>query len=209
MKRRASKEDSMLSLHTSWGTLEVCAREGRVRACRLPVLAALPRKPFSCGAARVRALSPRDQDVLNSAEQFLRACFQGAQVQPPPVALPEGSSFVRRVWRALQGIPRGQTRTYGALALALHQPRAARAVGRACGANPLPLFIPCHRVVSAGGALGGFSSGWPWKLLLLEREGALGSGELAHPAGPFRRRAPKPDEKGMQKTLTLTGRRTA
>jgi O-6-methylguanine DNA methyltransferase len=77
-----------------------------------------------------------------------------------------------RVLAALQAIPRGATQTYGAIAGQLGTPRAARAVGAACGANPLPLFIPCHRVVAAHGALGGFSAGRAWKKFLLAKEPA-------------------------------------
>lgn len=67
---------------------------------------------------------------------------------------PVGTAFHRRVWQAIAAIPAGAVRTYGAIARELGVD--ARAVGRACGANPIPLFVPCHRVVGAGGALGGF-----------------------------------------------------
>ncbi len=76
--------------------------------------------------------------------------------------VPHGTPFQLRVWRALLQIPPGQPTTYGALAKALGT--APRAVGQACGANPLPIIIPCHRVLAANGALGGFmhaSSGAP------------------------------------------------
>lgn len=68
---------------------------------------------------------------------------------------PAGTAFQRRVWEQIAGIPNHQTRTYGELAKALHN--APRAVGQACGANPFPLVIPCHRVVASGGGLGGFA----------------------------------------------------
>ncbi len=67
---------------------------------------------------------------------------------------PGGTPFRNRVWQALRRIPAGQTRSYGELAQALHS--APRAVGQACGANPLPIVIPCHRVVAKDGGLGGF-----------------------------------------------------
>lgn len=89
-----------------------------------------------------------------------------------PVKIPEGTEFQRAVWREMKKIPRGQTRTYGEVAAAIGRPQAVRAVGTACGANPLPVFIPCHRVVAKNG-LGGFGSGLPWKILLLQMEGAL------------------------------------
>jgi O-6-methylguanine DNA methyltransferase len=88
----------------------------------------------------------------------------------PRFGTSEGTDFQRAVWSALQNIPRGQTRTYGEIAKAIGRPKAVRAVGSACGANPLPLFIPCHRVIATG-SLGGFGAGLAWKKLLLKLEG--------------------------------------
>lgn len=68
---------------------------------------------------------------------------------------PAGTAFQRRVWEQISAIPSHQTRTYGELAKALHN--APRAVGQACGANPFPLAVPCHRVIATGGGLGGFA----------------------------------------------------
>ena len=68
---------------------------------------------------------------------------------------PSGTNFQRRVWEQIAAIPNHQTRTYGELAKALHN--APRAVGQACGANPFPLVVPCHRVIASGGGLGGFA----------------------------------------------------
>lgn len=68
---------------------------------------------------------------------------------------PSGTAFQRRVWEQIAAIPNHQTRTYGEVAKALHN--APRAVGQACGANPFPLVVPCHRVVATGGGLGGFA----------------------------------------------------
>lgn len=87
-----------------------------------------------------------------------------------PVA-PQGTRFQGRVWAALQTIAFGETISYGELARVVGQPGAARAVGSANGKNPIPIVIPCHRVVRAGGQLGGFSCGLEFKeqLLALER----------------------------------------
>jgi methylated-DNA-[protein]-cysteine S-methyltransferase len=82
-----------------------------------------------------------------------------------------GTPFQRAVWRLLQTIPRGQTRSYGWVARQLGRPGAARAVGAACGANPVPILVPCHRVVAGNGTLGGFRSGLSWKRRLLALEG--------------------------------------
>jgi len=83
-----------------------------------------------------------------------------------------GTDFQRSVWREISEIPHGEVRTYGELAKSIGHPHAVRATGSACGANPVPLFIPCHRVVSAHG-LGGFAPGLPWKQLLLHLEGVI------------------------------------
>ncbi|MEI6656137.1 MAG: methylated-DNA--[protein]-cysteine S-methyltransferase [Verrucomicrobiota bacterium] len=95
--------------------------------------------------------------------------------QLPPLDLSSGTAFQQNVWRALQKIPTGQTRSYGEIAAELGRPTAARAVGGACGANPIPLLVPCHRVLAAGGKLGGFSDGLEWKRRLLKLEGLLPS----------------------------------
>lgn len=78
--------------------------------------------------------------------------------------------FFSRAWRALYEIPFGEVRTYGQLAAAAGSPAAVRAAGQACGANPIVLFIPCHRVVASNGP-GGFGAGLEWKRRLLELEG--------------------------------------
>jgi O-6-methylguanine DNA methyltransferase len=89
----------------------------------------------------------------------------------PPLDLSEGTDFQRRTWEELTWTPLGETRSYGEIGRALRKPKASRAVGAACGANPVPLLIPCHRVLAANGKLGGFSGGLEWKRKLLEREG--------------------------------------
>jgi O-6-methylguanine DNA methyltransferase len=89
----------------------------------------------------------------------------------PPLDLSGGTPFQQGVWCALQKISHGKTRSYGEIARRIGKPKAVRAVGGACGANPIPIFIPCHRVLAANGKLGGFSGGLNWKRKLLAREG--------------------------------------
>jgi O-6-methylguanine DNA methyltransferase len=123
------------------------------------------------GATTVPAASPvtRWHELTTRA---VRKALQGrATVASPPMDLSGGTAFQRRVWAALRAIPPGKTETYARLAASLKKPKAARAVGGACGANPVPLLIPCHRVVAAHGGLGGFSGGLHWKRKLLGREG--------------------------------------
>lgn len=88
-----------------------------------------------------------------------------------PFVLPGGESFQARAQRALLDIPRGEAWTYGQLAAHLGNPKAARAVGTACATNQLPILLPCHRVVRAGGQLGNYLGGIPFKQALLQVEG--------------------------------------
>jgi methylated-DNA-[protein]-cysteine S-methyltransferase len=88
-----------------------------------------------------------------------------------------GSPFQNAVWAAIEQIPFGEVATYGDIAKRIERPSATRAVGTACGANPLPLLRPCHRVVSAQG-LGGFSGGLPLKEALLALEAAPQAGSF-------------------------------
>ncbi len=104
---------------------------------------------------------------------FLLSTLQGAPNDFPRNSplIQRGSPFQHRVWRALCGIPFATTRTYGEIARELGNPHLARAVGQACNRNPLPLIIPCHRVVSSTG-LGGFAGGGKVKKTLLDYEQA-------------------------------------
>ena len=112
--------------------------------------------------------------LISKWRQLTRRAIERAASGKPHGPLPpldlHGSEFQQLVWAALRQIPAGQVRTYGAIASAIGRPRATRAVGNACGANPIPLLIPCHRVV-AGHGLGGFSGPPEWKTRLLDREG--------------------------------------
>ncbi len=150
-----------MEIETTWGTIAVELVDGRVSGCTLPFLSAPPGKPFAivnCG-----------DDPVSS---FVAAVFSGTGTKCPALAELNGTAFQRQVWQAIAGIPFGQTKTYGELAKDIGRPKAVRAVGSACGKNPLPLFIPCHRVVGSKGGLGGFSAGLPWKIFLLEAEHA-------------------------------------
>ncbi len=89
---------------------------------------------------------------------------------------PRGTAFQCAVWRALLEIPYGETRSYADVALAVGRPNAVRAVGAANGANPLALVVPCHRVIAAGGSLGGYGGGLELKARLLAMERSLSPG---------------------------------
>ena len=109
--------------------------------------------------------------ALAEAKRQLAAYFGGElRAFTLPLA-PRGSEFQRKVWAALGEIPFGATSTYGALACRLGMPNHARAVGHANGRNPLSVFVPCHRVVGASGALTGYAGGIERKRWLLNHEG--------------------------------------
>lgn len=108
--------------------------------------------------------------LVDEAFTQLNAWFAGRLWEfSLPLAQP-GSDFARRAREAMLAIPYGETASYGELAAAIGSPGAARAVGMACGRNPLPIIVPCHRVVAAGGRIGGYSGGTELKRWLLEFE---------------------------------------
>jgi len=94
----------------------------------------------------------------------------------PPLDLSCGTEFQLSVWTSLLKIKLGRTLSYGEIAKSIKKPKAVRAVGGACGANPIPLLVPCHRVLAANGKIGGFSGGLGWKQKLLASEGVSVAG---------------------------------
>ena len=110
--------------------------------------------------------------VLKKALIQLREYFEGERRSfQVPLDL-RGTAFQLRVWRELAKIPYGFTASYGEIARQVHNARAGQAVGRAVGANPVPIIVPCHRTIGHDGALVGFGGGLPTKEQLLELEGA-------------------------------------
>ena len=109
--------------------------------------------------------------VITEAARAIRSYLGGGPHPDVDVVIPE-RGFSARVWRQIARIPYGEVRSYGRIARALRKPQAARAVGQACGRNPVPLVIPCHRVIASNGSLGGFSAGLDVKEKLLRLEGA-------------------------------------
>lgn len=109
--------------------------------------------------------------VLAGLFNDLKRYFMGEPVEFVTPIDPGGSPFNRGVWEALRKIPRGEIVSYADVARRVGSPGAARAVGGACGANPIPIIIPCHRVVRSCGSLGGYSGGLDIKVYLLEIEG--------------------------------------
>jgi O-6-methylguanine DNA methyltransferase len=123
--------------------------------------------------------------LLDAAALQVEDYMAGRQVEfDLPIQL-TGTPFQVNVWQALSRIPFGETRTYGDVAGMIDKPSAMRAVGQANGKNNLPLIVPCHRVVAAGGKIGGFTGGLSLKKALLAHEIAISGkrGELLHASG--------------------------
>jgi methylated-DNA-[protein]-cysteine S-methyltransferase len=108
--------------------------------------------------------------LVAQAARQLREYFAGSRSDFDLPLAPQGTEFQRSVWRRLQEIPYGETISYGELARRVGNPKASRAVGAANGQNPIPIVIPCHRVIGANGKLTGFGGGLPTKEALLTLE---------------------------------------
>ncbi len=125
---------------------------------------------------RGRSKEAPDKDWKEDAAFFvdvvrqLRAYFAGELREFEIPLLMEGTDFQKRVWKSLQTIPYGQTISYGELAKKIGDPKAVRAVGAANGQNPIPIIVPCHRVIGSNGSLTGFGGGLENKKKLLELE---------------------------------------
>lgn len=162
-----ARHSATVGFESRLGTIEVEASPEGVTRVRF----APRRRPREVGSGPAL-------EYAREARREICAYLDGAlQVFTVPVVV-GGTPFQRAAWAAISGIPYGTAVTYGELAARLGRPRAARAVGAACAANPVPVLVPCHRVVGGGGALRGFSGGLDVKhtLLALERDVLLGQG---------------------------------
>ena len=106
-----------------------------------------------------------------TTETALKNILAGKKSQLPPLDWNGATDFQKSVWQQMLKISTGKTKSYGEIAEQIGKPKAVRAVGGACGANPIPVLVPCHRVLAANKKLGGFSGGLDWKRKLLAREG--------------------------------------
>lgn len=139
--------------------LRLTENNGHLSACTL-----------SPAGAPLDSDSPLLRRAAAQVEQYLASSSNTLDL---PIA-PGGTPFQQKVWDLTRSIPAGEVRTYMWIAEQLGKPAAVRAVGQALGANPLLLFVPCHRVVRTGGALGGFACGLEWKQALLSHEAYVG-----------------------------------
>ncbi len=152
-------------LDTPVGPLFIAADARGLRAIEFPD----NRHPVRRGADWREGDSP----LLRRARRQLDEYFAGRRRGFDLPLSPQGTPFQQSVWTALASIPYGQTLSYAGLAARVGRPAAMRAVGAANGRNPLPIVLPCHRVIGADGSLTGFGGGLPTKQFLLKLEGAL------------------------------------
>ncbi len=161
------------SCQTAWGWVGIASSPSGLLALTLPE------------STQERALKPLldrwgkgqsyDDPRLDDLKTKLQQYFDGQRVLfDEPLDLSEATAFQRRVWSAVRDIPYGETRSYGQIAHQAGSPGAARAVGRAMATNPVPIVVPCHRVIGSDGNLRGFGGGLDLKRRLLEMERALG-----------------------------------
>jgi len=179
--RRSGFSARLLIVEVSWGWCGLRRSEAGLTRSTLPQSTrdAASKLVAACGQAPSSAPAWDDRDaLLCEAGELLKSYFAGER---PDFALPLDLSGLRRfsrdVLRACARIPRGETRSYGEVAAMAGAPRAARAAGQALARNPLPIFVPCHRVIGADGKLAGFGGGLEMKrrLLALEESGGQSS----------------------------------
>ena len=171
-----SKKDVKVAIdscQTAWGWVGIASSPNGLLALTLP-------EP-----TQERALKPLlerwgeeqsyDDPKLDGLKRKLQHYFDGQRVLfDEPLDLRGATAFQRRVWSAVRDIPYGETRSYGQIARQVGSPGAARAVGRAMATNPLPIVVPCQRVIGSDGNLRGFGGGLDLKRRLLEMERTLG-----------------------------------
>jgi methylated-DNA-[protein]-cysteine S-methyltransferase len=172
-ERGAAEETIRISaaaLKTPVGMLYVAATAARLVSIELPRYHAS--RSFERWM-RERLFSHSSTPALRKALAQLREYFAGKRRDFDVPLDPCGTDFQQRVWRAVAAIPYGETVSYGEIAVDLGTPHLARAVGAAVGANPIPIVIPCHRVLGADGSLTGYGGGLRMKAWLLQHEGVL------------------------------------
>ena len=151
--------DGLFLYDTEIGRIAIGENGGAIALLRLP------------GEEVPGTVVQHETELLRKAAEQLREYLRGERKMFDLPLAPEGTVFQKAVWSALQEIPYGQTRSYGEIAAQIGRPKACRAVGMANHCNPIPIFIPCHRVVGANGSLTGYAGGLARKIWLLEHEG--------------------------------------
>lgn len=182
--RLSSVRLSVAHVPSPLGDVALASERGALVACALAGQRA-HRELVECGTERP------DEPVLRQAVAWLGAYLAGHEPSVPmPELRPQGTAFQHEVWRLIREVPYGSVTTYGELANLVVLGRgggrmSAQAVGGAVGKNPLAIFVPCHRVLAAGGRLGGYGGGLDKKLWLLAHEGINVSGMALPTSGRF------------------------
>ncbi len=148
------------------GVLTLVASDAGLRAVRFPV---------DRNARDDDAAQPELHPALDNAQRQLGEYFSGDRIAFDVELDLRGTDFQVQVWRALADVPFGKTSTYGDQAKAIGRPAAVRAVGAANGQNPVPIILPCHRIIGKDGSLTGFAGGLPTKRFLLDHEAGVTS----------------------------------
>ena len=117
------------------------------------------------------ATANRDDRAMSATRRLVERRIAGKDLSDKVPLDLHGTPFQKEVWKEMLRIPAGSTRSYGEVARNIGRPKAFRAVAQACGANPIPVVVPCHRVIASGGKLGGYTGGIDRKIVLLANEG--------------------------------------
>jgi O-6-methylguanine DNA methyltransferase len=176
MNDRTTTTAALVAVPTAHGTFEVALTERGVRCLMFPNQPGAAERWLArhLSGVVVRTSDPRTAVLAGELDAYFRG-----ELTAFTVALDlAGTPFQLSVWHQLLAIPYGEVRSYADVARAIDRPQAVRAVGAANGANPVPIIVPCHRVIGSSGALTGFGGGLDWKRRLLATENAARWGEL-------------------------------
>ncbi len=163
---------SFTILPTPVGAVLIAKRDGKI--CTVSIRESAADLERMLDRRFPREERKRDDALLASESAVVSAAIDGGgHVAAPPLEL-NGTPFQQSVWMELLKIPNGATRSYAEIARAIGKPKSTRAVAQACGANPVPVLVPCHRVIRNDGSLGGYTGGIHIKRALLRAEGVTG-----------------------------------
>ena len=160
------------AFETEWGRIEMTASEKGITSIVLRRSARAGRN----GRAATHKSEPNGPPpsmLADAKAQLIEYLAGTSRAFSVPVDMSKGTAFQRRVWRAILRIPYGRVRSYQWVATKVGGKQYARAVGMALGSNPVPIVVPCHRIIAHDGSLGGFGCGLPMKRRLLKLEGTL------------------------------------
>ncbi len=155
-------------INTEMGWVAVISSENGLVATTLPQRSA--QHALMALGSDIGEVQQKTSVALKDITSRLQAYFKGELIEFNDKIDPQGTPFQKQVWEMTRRIPYGKTQSYLWLAEQINRPRAARAVGQALGANPLPIIVPCHRVLTSSGELGGFGGGVEMKRSLLKLE---------------------------------------